>query len=457
MKNRNITKQQADSAERNAVYDVVVHVGAPKTGSSALQYFFSSNAGLLESYGYYYPPHEVDSNGISCGHSGLGIHFINGDLSQAKKVFNVHIKQAKEKNLTLLLSSESFCPYAEHFSSIAGNYKVRVIGFIRDPLEAIVSSYNQLVKRHFYAETLDTYCQGILKSYASQFSGEELDRWKQKFGSDNVSIYHYDDVNANDTANRIERFFLPILGVPEKAQSNFSFPGKAINRSYTDSALELKRLLNVVLDKSNTEMNNKIDTCLQSYSDNHPSQRPEINSLLDLETISSLKKKFELAKRAPNTETQNFGSAVQKQTSANIKQSKLAGNSQFGSPTFVAENAFRTTPDVRAYIKNCLCGSVKPGNVNQNLIKLINIFGLQGCAFEPAGESKFFIKSQLKTLLDADQSKFDILYQIAVTFERAKDYSSAYWVISELLTLRPTGPVLLKASNRLKKHLDIAQ
>ena len=54
-------------------YDVILHIGAPKTGSSALLNFFLKNREQLASAGYYYPEHGFDVNGISGGHSRLGI------------------------------------------------------------------------------------------------------------------------------------------------------------------------------------------------------------------------------------------------------------------------------------------------------------------------------------------------------------------------------------------------
>jgi hypothetical protein len=440
------------------MFDVVVHIGAPKTGSSALQYFLMSNSSLLENYGFFYPVHGVDSNGISCGHSGLGIHFINGDLNQAKQVFDGYIKQAKEKNLRLLLSSESFYPFAKNFKSISGDYKVRVIGFIRDPLQAIISSYNQLVKRHFYAETLYTYCQKILNRSATEFLGEELVRWEKEFGSGNVSFYHYDNVNANESTNKIETFFLPVLGIPNEEHINFAFPEKLINRSYTKSALELKRLLNNVLDKSNNVMNDAIDICLQSYSDNHPAPKLEFDAILDSEMIVRLKKKFELGNSSLKVKRiLSANNTIEQERTSENSRSVIQDESLFDSLVFVAENAFRSTPELIAYIKNCLCNRLMPGNTNQNIITLVNIFGLQGCVIEAADESNFFTKAQLGILVANNSAKFDILYQIAVSFERCRDYPNAYWIISELLKLRPTGPVLLETSERLEKFLKIKQ
>jgi hypothetical protein len=54
-------------------YDVVFHIGAPKTGASAIQKFLLENRQALKSLGFYYPEHALDENGVSGGHTGFGL------------------------------------------------------------------------------------------------------------------------------------------------------------------------------------------------------------------------------------------------------------------------------------------------------------------------------------------------------------------------------------------------
>ena len=46
---------------------IFIHVGPPKTGTSAIQNWFSKNADMLRTKGLFYPEHALDPNGVSSG------------------------------------------------------------------------------------------------------------------------------------------------------------------------------------------------------------------------------------------------------------------------------------------------------------------------------------------------------------------------------------------------------
>ena len=47
--------------------EIYIHVGPPKTGTSAVQKWLSSNQSFLKKQGVFYPSHSVDANGVSSG------------------------------------------------------------------------------------------------------------------------------------------------------------------------------------------------------------------------------------------------------------------------------------------------------------------------------------------------------------------------------------------------------
>ena len=87
--------------------DVIFHIGAPKTGSTAIQKFCLENRETLKEHGLYYPNHGVDKNGISGGHSSLGQALIENRLDDAATILGNYVKEAKDDNCVLLLSAES--------------------------------------------------------------------------------------------------------------------------------------------------------------------------------------------------------------------------------------------------------------------------------------------------------------------------------------------------------------
>ena len=121
--------------------DVIFHIGAPKTGSTAIQKFCLENRETLKEHGLYYPNHGVDKNGISGGHSSLGQALIENRLDDAATILGNYVKEAKDDNCVLLLSAESIFYSPDKLTVILGNLKYKVVVFYRAPQEALYSNY----------------------------------------------------------------------------------------------------------------------------------------------------------------------------------------------------------------------------------------------------------------------------------------------------------------------------
>jgi hypothetical protein len=127
---------------------ILIHIGPPKSGTSAIQLALQQNRMLLQAEGITYPEHEVGPNGISSGNLNTILY-----LNEDKKW---HVSEQKVNELlgefetsdahTLLLSSEYFFYVAKEIADLIPNAKF--IAYIRCPLDTFESSYNQSVKRH---------------------------------------------------------------------------------------------------------------------------------------------------------------------------------------------------------------------------------------------------------------------------------------------------------------------
>jgi hypothetical protein len=59
---------------------LILHIGAPKTGSSAVQRYCCEHAADLRRQGLHYPEHPLDANGVSGGHGELFALLLGGEL-----------------------------------------------------------------------------------------------------------------------------------------------------------------------------------------------------------------------------------------------------------------------------------------------------------------------------------------------------------------------------------------
>jgi hypothetical protein len=273
--------------------DVVIHIGAPKTGSSAIQRFNLKNRKALLKAGYYYPKHFIDKNGVSGGHSILAEWLLGDKKGLAKLYFRYCLLKARLMNKTLLLSSESFCRSAAHFGPLLQGLNVCVVGWFRHPIEAFVSTYNQSVKRHFCTSTIEESFEGLIaKNRPAHLTGRRLHRWANVVGDERCVFIPYLDSFEGEMEQPIEERWLEAIGVPSQQLEWFEFDAKRINRSYVPEALELKRLLNVILKDDASINNYAIDWALQDYSDQADDEGIELGIYLDPEHVKRLSKMF---------------------------------------------------------------------------------------------------------------------------------------------------------------------
>jgi len=416
--------------------DVIIHIGAPKTGTSAIQNFLLSNRKILEKYGYYYPPHGKDMNNISGGHSNLGLSLMNEEYDKAHNIYNTYLNEAKEKNLTLLLSAESFYNHASKLKKITGSESIKIIAFKRDPIESLFSNYNQSVKRHFQTTTLPQFCKNILtKNKNLSLTSEVLEKWKEYFDTKNIKILEY---NKNLFIKKsIEETFLESIGMQRKQISNIKPKAKNIvNKSYTTAALELKRVLNYVLDKNNTKKNNEIDWYLQAYSDNdNEDSLPyyEIPNQIILELEKKYSTKINIARKNTFSSSKRLQKILQLIVSIKEEKTELY--------TYIQEG-------IKKYIKS---NDILPYDVKQLCIWFDTYIEIVD------EQSLWFNQGHLNAMAEGKYKEADFLRDIATLLIKRNDIKNADAVISQALKLRPNGVGIIKIKEEVTalKKLNI--
>ena len=244
--------------------EIILHIGAPKTGTSAIQRFCLRNRLALLRAGFYYPEHGIDENGISGGHALICQPGASGTIV-GWELFQAWLAIAKKANLTLLLSSENFYGRASALWPMLQDKKVKIVGWYRHPVELIVSGYNQSVKRSFWVHTLDQRCRNFLQSPNNSrlYDGHHLHEWANFVSDAHCAFYPF----VYSASQPIETLLLEAIGLTRKQQSVFKIDGALINRSYIPDALEFKRRLNLLLTREDIELNQMLDVFLQAYSD----------------------------------------------------------------------------------------------------------------------------------------------------------------------------------------------
>ena len=231
-----------------------LHIGPPKSGTSAIQYALHNNRELLRANGVQYPEHEIGSNGISSGNLTSILSVDEGGKWYVCEV-KLHdlIKSFENsESHTLLLSSEYFFYLVQDIATKMPS--AQFIAYVRCPLDTFESSYNQSVKRHGRTES-------------AIFS--------QNLHTTTLNILN-DMINVVGRKRFILRAYLPTgdtefdLVEDFACSCNLPLPklGKTVtNSSYTFEALEFKRWLNQfkLLD-----FESSIDQALQAYQKGTP-------------------------------------------------------------------------------------------------------------------------------------------------------------------------------------------
>jgi hypothetical protein len=199
---------------------VVLHIGMPKTASSAIQYALARHRILLSELGVHYARPDADPRflpgGISSGNGvALGLHLNpekwpeTYDPAVLEDAFGAAYVSAEHP--ISLISSEALAG-AKHTELVrfkarmdAQGHAVRVIAFVRDLYDHAHASWVQRVKRGAYSDDFGTFCNTAYDN--PQY--RTLRIYRKVFGSEAMTVLHYDSAKDDVMAA-----FLAALGLP---------------------------------------------------------------------------------------------------------------------------------------------------------------------------------------------------------------------------------------------------
>ncbi len=241
-----------------------IHIGMPKTGSSAIQAFLALNFNKLKSKGVLFPnPPQFEQAFQTSGGNVRSLKklFSNNDINTVKDLVaslctgNAH---------TIILSSEalfhSLRNHPDRFFEVFGRYNFRIICYVRRQDDLIASSYNQSIK---YLDTV-----APLGSLTEEFARAH-DFSKTLFNSlkytdkGNIIVRPYEKQQFYE--NNIFSDFLNCIGL--KLDNSFIFPEPIVNPSLSPVALEFRRVLNLMrVDRRNMILKRYINSLLAQYT-----------------------------------------------------------------------------------------------------------------------------------------------------------------------------------------------
>jgi len=243
---------------------VFIHIGLPKTGSSAIQAFLTLNSETLKSKGVFFPnpPNLNQPYQTSSGNAyQLSKHLMNGDQNAVNEYFT-----SIEMSGHTIISAENLfntlkkCP--DRFFNAFEPYDYRLIAYIRRQDGWIESCYKQRVKNHGWKHQLNL--QYWLR-YSDFYS--VLKECVERLGLTRVIVRCYERERL--FGGSIYNDFLHCIGV--EMSSDFVFPDRIVNPSLCTEAVEFRRILNIL-----------------GFDEGKPALRRQINDSLVKSLLSKL-------------------------------------------------------------------------------------------------------------------------------------------------------------------------
>jgi len=233
---------------------VVIHLGPPKTGTSAIQAWLSRNSDQLLEKKIYYPPHGADKNGVSSGNFSDLISFDTEnrgyfDYNKTKQLID---ELNSSDYQTLLLSSEHFYYYLLWLFTFLDD--ARFIFYIRHPIAVLESGYHQGVKRHMKTEKFAT-------PTSISFSNlKVISRISTEINA-NVEYRFFDEklFDGGSLHSDFSACFSDFISAPTNE--------RRLNTQYSAGALILMRMVNGFGDKF---LRTELDFWLQRDSETQP-------------------------------------------------------------------------------------------------------------------------------------------------------------------------------------------
>ena len=196
--------------------ELILHAGAPKTGSSALQVAFARNEAVLEELEVHHPGGSSSRRALkgrtTSGNAVAVARFLStGREDLRAEAINFLDQSLSQGKATTLLSAESlYFARSEMLAEIRRvaeprGVAVSAVIYVRDMLPWALSRYAQQVQRSRFTGSLADFLQLQADSFQVK---NRIEAFVDALGHDRVRVIHYDTV----APELVTHFFETVLG-----------------------------------------------------------------------------------------------------------------------------------------------------------------------------------------------------------------------------------------------------
>jgi hypothetical protein len=210
---------------------IVLHIGANKTGSSAIQTFIRNNVGLLSQHNYFVPDRLLGTSNKVTGEHVFSIekYFGQNDTDGLTDIISNLAQHAAKNKKKLLLSGENMSNPGRFnfFAKLASVADIKVIFYIRRQDEFVTSSWQQ------WHSKIEHDFHGWLILALRQLGNWEqiINGWTSVLGKDAIilRVFERDEFPEGN----IMQDFLQCLGI-DSQKITADYTGDMSNPSFSD-------------------------------------------------------------------------------------------------------------------------------------------------------------------------------------------------------------------------------
>ncbi|MGQ0486209.1 MAG: hypothetical protein ACT4SY_12760 [Hyphomicrobiales bacterium] len=217
---------------------IVLHIGANKTGSSAIQIFLKTNAAALRNHAVEVAPSDLTTGGKITGEHVWFTQSLLADIQAGARIMEERMEAllaGLPDGSRLIMSAENLANRTSGhllFASLAKKFQIRVVLYIRRQDEYLLSSWQQ-----WNSKISDDFWAWVISAVGQWGNWRAcIEDWETVVPRDQITVrvFERDRLEGRD----VIADFIGILGLsPHKDE--FSFPAGDINPGFAECVVDL--------------------------------------------------------------------------------------------------------------------------------------------------------------------------------------------------------------------------